>query len=153
MKVLEDRPDRLHIEFREECTFQLFLGVILGIASLLSVMLFLFDFSASSIVYLLFTVGIATYAFIEKTPYGCLIDRSTGQLMIFQRNMLGQTQIITCQIKDIRTITVKRRVSGKGRPCSASVNLKSGQQLSLMSYQPCAAQRQVVDRLVSVLPL
>lgn len=152
MKVLEDTPDRLHLEFREECTFQRFLGGILGVAGLLSVMLFWLDASASSVVYLLFTLGIATYAFIEKTSYGCLIDRSTGQLMIFQCNLLGQTQILACSLRDIRRISVNRRVSGKGRPCSARVDLKSGQLLPLMSYQSCAAQQQIVDRLVSFLP-
>ena len=153
MQVLEETPHRLHIEFREECTFQFFLGAILGLAALVAVLLVLVESSARSLFYLLFAGGVSAYAFIEKTSYGCLINRGTRQLTIFQRNTVGQTHPITCKIQDIRTIQVKRRTSGKGRPCSASVDLKSGQSLSLMSYQSCVDQRQIVERLVSFLDL
>lgn len=153
MKILEETPNRLHLEFREECRFQFFLGAILGLATLVAVLLVFVEPSARSLVYLLFVGGISAYAVIEKTSYGCLIDRTTGQLTIFQRNTLGQTHHLTCNLRDIRTIQVKRRTSGKGRPCSASVDLTSGQPLSLMSYQSCADQRQVVDRLVGFLKL
>ncbi|QQE64328.1 hypothetical protein GFS31_10080 [Leptolyngbya sp. BL0902] len=153
MKILEETPYRLHIEFREECAWQLGVGAFLGVAALVAVLLVLVEGSARSVLWLLFAGGISAYAFIEKIPCGCLIDRGTGQLTIFQRNILGQTRHLTCNLRDIRTIQVKRRTSGRGRPCSASVDLKSGQQLSLMSHQPCAKQRQIVERLVRFLEL
>lgn len=123
----------------------------MGGIALLAVLLAFIDLSAKGILYLLFAGSLSVYAFLEKTAYGCLIDHGTGQLTIFQRNTFGQTHCITCNLREIRTIQVNRRVSGKGRPCSTSVALTSGQQLRLMAYQSCADQRRIVDRLVTFL--
>ncbi len=72
MKILEETPYRLPIEFREECTWQFLVGASLGLAALVAVLLFGVESSARSILYLLFAGGISAYAFIEKTAYGCL---------------------------------------------------------------------------------
>ena len=129
MKILEETPYRLHIEFWEECSSQGCLGVCMGALALLMVLVAVMDFSARGFFYLLFAGSVSVYALLEKISYGCLIDHGTGQLTLFQRNTFGQTHRLTCPLKEIRTIQVKRRVSGRGRPCSASVTLKSGQQL------------------------
>lgn len=86
----------------------------------------------------------------EQVPYACLVDRATGQFTIFRRNSLGQSQPLTYPIRDIDTLAVTRN-RGRGRPCSTDVCLKSGQRSRLMSYQSCAVQHQVAERLTDFL--
>ncbi|TVS06923.1 MAG: hypothetical protein EA413_02510 [Cyanobium sp. PLM2.Bin73] len=100
-----------------------------------------------------FTVGITAFVFLERTSYGCLADRAAARFTIFQVNGLGLTHRICCKVGEIRTIELRRRVSGRGRPCSASVILRNGRQLRLLSYKPCEEQRQIVNRLVSFLDI
>jgi hypothetical protein len=82
-----------------------------------------------------------------------LADRAAARFTIFQVNGLGLTHRICCKVGEIRTIELRRRVSGRGRPCSASVILRNGRQLRLLSYKPCEEQRQIVNRLVSFLDI
>lgn len=126
MAVIETSSERLHLQFRDEPGSQLLLGLV-------------------------FTLGIIAFAFLERTSCGCLADRAAGRFTIFRVNGLGLTLRISCNQGDIRTIEVRRRVSGRGRPCSASVILRSGRQLRLLSYKSCAEQRQIVNQLVSFL--
>lgn len=147
MTVIEETPNRLRVEFQEEPTSQLFLGMALAAAAALSLLLVMIEPSAGNIGFLVLTVVAASYPLLERTCYGCAIDRTAGQFTLLERNALGFGHRRACQIKDIRTIEVRRRVSGRGRPCSASVHLHSGRQLRLLSYQSCEEQRRIVERL------
>lgn len=147
MKILEDTRYRLRIEFQEECTAQLALGIAFAVVALLSLFLMLIGGGGENLFWLLLSTILTVYAWAERISYGCLADRTTGQLTIFRRNGLGQRQFITHSIRDIDTVEVVTRNEGWGRPCYLDVCLKSGQRQRLMSYQSCAVQQQVVERL------
>jgi hypothetical protein len=151
MAVIEQTPERLHLQFQDEPGSQLLLGVVLGVAALISLVVVLAEPSVDNSLFLAFTVGITAFAFVDQTSYGCLADRAAGRFTIFRVNGLGLTRRISCKVSEIRTIEVRRRVSGRGRPCSARVILSSGRQLHLLSYKSCEEQRQIVNRLVSFL--
>jgi hypothetical protein len=151
VKILEDTRYRLRIEFQEECTAQLALGIAFAVVALLSLFLMLIGGGGENLFWLLLSTILTVYAWAERISYGCLADRTTGQLTIFRRNGLGQRQFITYSIRDIDTVEVVTRNEGWGRPCYLDVCLKSGQRQRLMSYQSCAVQQQVVERLTTFL--
>lgn len=154
VQIIEDTRDRLRIEFQEECTAQLALGMAFAVVALLSVGLMMMGEGWGENLFLLgLSTVVAGYAWMEKISYGCLADRTTGQLTIFRRNGLGQQHHITYPIRAIDTIEVVRKNHSWGRPCSADVCLKSGQRSRLMSYQSCAVQRRVVERLTAFLQI
>jgi hypothetical protein len=148
MAVIEQTPERLHLQFRDEPGSQVLLGVVLGVAALISLVVALAEPSLENSLFVAFTLAITAFAFLERTSFGCLADRAAGRLTIFQVNGLGLTHRISCKVSEIRAIEVRRRVSGRGRPCSARVILRSGRQLRLLSYKSCEDQRQIVNRLV-----
>ncbi|WP_157072232.1 hypothetical protein [Picosynechococcus sp. PCC 73109] len=150
MRILKSTPRQLHIEFPEECTAQATLGIVFVITALLSLGLVLMAGGGESLFFLVLSIVVAVYCFLEKISYGCLIDRTAAQLSILRRNSLGQQQSLIYSINDIDTVTVIRNVR-RGRPCSTNVCLKSGGRSRLMSYQSCAAQHQVADRITTFL--
>lgn len=147
MTVVEETPNRLQLTFQEEPASQLLLGIVLVVAAILALLVFLAEPSTGNGGWLVLTLAASGYAFLERTCYGCSIDRSSGQFTLLERNALGFGHRRTCRIRDIRRIEVRRRVSGRGRPCSAIVQLKSGRQWRLLSYQSCDDQRRIVERL------
>jgi hypothetical protein len=150
MRILKSTPRQLHIEFPEECTAQATLGVVFVIVALLSLGLVLMAGGGESLFFLVLSTVVAVYSVSEKIPYACLIDHTAAQLTIFRRNGLGQQQPLTYPINDIDTVTVIRNVR-RGRPCSTDVCLKSGGRSRLISYQSCAVQHQVADRITTFL--
>ena len=153
MKIIEDTRYRLHIEFREECTAQMALGIAFAAVACISLFLMLAGEGGDSLFLLVLSTVVTVYAWTEKISYGCLADRTMGQLMIFRRNGLGQQQTITYSTRDVETVEVVRRREVWGRPCYADVCLKSGQRSRLMSYHSCAVQRQVIERITSFLQI
>lgn|GEM_PF-1350377 len=153
MQILENTRYRLRIEFREECTAQFALGMAFAVAALLNLALILMGERADELFLLVLSTVIAIYALTEKISYGCLADRTTGQVTIFRRNGLGQQQSLTYPIRDIDQVEVVESNQVWGRPCCTDICLKSGQRLRLMSYQSCAVQRQVTNRLMFFLQI